>query len=525
MKRIILLAWLFAATTGLKGGILPGFESERVTLEYVARKAEERARKPFVSPKAELPESLRTLTYDTYREIVFRREKALWSDSKSPFLVEFFHPGYLFQEPVHCYEFSLTHVQPIRFVQDFFEYRHSITPPKVPADTGYAGFRLLCQLNSPGSWDELGAFLGASYFRLLGSGQTYGPSARGLALDSGEKDRPEEFPLWTDWWLGKPQPTDKVLQLYAILDSVSCTGAYSFVIRPGSATNQPTTVVRIEAVIYAREPDQVRAVNPERKPLATIGLAPLTSMFWFGPNTERKFDDYRPAVHDSDGLLMRMEGGQMIWRPLDDGPVMRHQKFPVKHIGGFGLLQRNRDFKDYQDLFNPYQTVPTIWVEPEGTNWDDGEVHLVELSSQYEGLDNIVAFWNPATKPLPLKPYRFAYNLYWTRETDMSLSSNKVVATRVGLDPSDPSRRLFVVDFDIPGLVSEANPPRADASCGENAVLTNTDLYWNGETKTWRVILKMRPKDGNKEPVDLRCTLKKGNDAISETWSYLWSPP
>ena len=499
MKRIILLTWFLAGSAGLPAGILPGIESAQVSLEYVSSRAEQRARKPFHSPKADLPEFLRDLTYDSYREIVFRHDKALWADAKSPFLVEFFHPGYLYQEPVHCYEFTLTHAQPIRFVQDFFDYRHLSAPPKIPADTGYAGFRILHQLNTTNRWDELGAFIGASYFRLLGAGQTYGMSARGLALDCGEPDRPEEFPVWTDWWLGKPQPNDKVLLLYAILDSVSCTGAYSFIIRPGSPTNQ-TTVARIDAVIYFRDPDLVHAVDGQRKPLATMGLAPLTSMFWFGKNSERKFDDYRPEVHDSDGLLLHIEGGQNIWRPLDNGPVMRHQKFPAKHIGGFGLLQRDRDFASYQDLFNPYQTVPSVWVEPEGTNWDDGEVHLVELSTHYEGMDNIVAFWNPATKPRPMQPYRFSYNLYWTRETDMSLSTNKVVSTRVGLDAGDPNRRVFVIDFDIPSLASEADPPKPEASCSENATLTETQLFWNHAARTWRVVLKMKPNPATKTP-------------------------
>ena len=119
-----------------------------------------------------------------------------------------------------------THLQPIRFVQDFFDYGGLNIQNEIPANTGYAGFRVLYQLNETNQWDELGAFLGASYFRLLGKDQRYGQSARGLALDCGEMDRPEEFPIFTDWWLGKPQPDDKELTLFALLDSVSCTGAY-----------------------------------------------------------------------------------------------------------------------------------------------------------------------------------------------------------------------------------------------------------------------------------------------------------
>ncbi len=200
----------------LTGTTLIGAESAEVNLNYVAQRALERARQPFHSPRADLPKVLRqeNLDYDKYREIEFRHDRALWAADDLPFRVEFFHPGYLYQEPVHIYEFSATHVQPIRFVQDFFNYRALRIQNEIPADTGYAGFRLLNQLNDTNKWDEIGAFLGASYFRLLGKGQRYGQSARGLALDCGEPDRPEEFPIFTDWWLGKPQKDDNQLTMY-----------------------------------------------------------------------------------------------------------------------------------------------------------------------------------------------------------------------------------------------------------------------------------------------------------------------
>jgi glucans biosynthesis protein len=507
----------------MPGRVFAKLESVEVTLDYVAKKAELRAHKPFRSPRADLPEVLRAdkLDYDKYREIEFRHDKALWAAEGLPFRVEFFHPGYLYQEPVHVNEFTLTHVQPIRFVQDFFNYRSLRIQKQIPTDTGYAGFKLLHPLNSQEHWDELGAFLGASYFRLLGKGQHYGQSARGLALDCGEFDRPEEFPIFTDWWLGKPHRDDDELRLYAILDSVSCVGAYSFVIRPGE-----TTIADIEAVLFFREPKDVKAVDAQRKPIQTIGLAPLTSMFWFGAASERKFLDYRPAVHDSDGLLVRMENGEVLWRPLVNPASMRHQRFATKGIRGFGLMQRDRDFSSYEDLFNLYQQVPSVWVEPHG-NWGEGEINLVELATHYEGLDNIVAFWDPKEKPKPLQPYRFAYTLYWTRETDLKLSQNKVVATRMGADPRDPQRRQFAVDFSGPklGELTEKTPPQVIASCSSNAVIIENQLFRNPHNNSWRVMLKLEPKPDNKDPVDLRCTLKRGEEVLTETWTYHWSPP
>jgi glucans biosynthesis protein len=309
------------------------------------------------------------------------------------------------------------------------------------------------------------------------------------------------------------------LLLYAILDSVSCVGAYEFFIHPG-----PTTVAKVEAVLYFREQQNILAADPQRKALATIGMAPLTSMFWYGENSERKADDYRPEVHDSDGLLMHLESGERVWRPLENGPVMRHQSYPANNIRGFGLLQRDRNFDHYQDLFHSYESVPSVWVEP-NDNWGWGQVHLVELTTQYEGLDNIVAFWNPSGKPPPMQPLKFGYTLYWTRETDLTLSSNMVVSTRLGLDPRDQRQRQFVIDFALPSLKGEDGPPKALTSCSDNGSISLVQVFRNTTENTWRVFLDLSPKTGNHDPVDLQCTLKRSDGLTSETWSYRWSPP
>jgi glucans biosynthesis protein len=522
MKRLLVFTLVLWGAPAVLA--LPRLEAVHVTLEYVAKKAEARARKPFRSPRADLPEFLSKLTYDQYRQIQFRQDKALWKREELPFRMEFFHLGYLYQEPVHLNEFSSTHVQPVRFVPDFFDYGTLRLPSEIPANTGYAGFRVLYPLNAPDRWDELGAFQGASYFRLLGQGQVYGMSARGLALDCGEGGRPEEFPIFTDWWLGKPQPGDDALLLYGLLDSASCTGAYEFLIHPGATNAGATTVAKIEAVLYFREGQAILAADPQRKALATMGLAPLTSMFWYGENSERKFDDYRPEVHDSDGLLLHLESGERVWRPLDNGSTLRHQSFPADNIRGFGLLQRDRNFNHYQDLFHSYENVPSVWVAPDG-NWGAGQVHLVELSTQYEGLDNVVAFWNPAGKPAPLQPLKFGYTLYWTREADIALSSNVVTATRVGLNPRDQRQRQFVIDFDLPLLKGEEDPPKVLTSCGDNGSITLAQVFRNEAEKTWRVFLEVLPKAGNTEPVDLKCTVRRSDGLSSETWSYHWSPP
>jgi glucans biosynthesis protein len=522
MKRSLYCLLIAAAV--LPTGRLAAYEYAEVTLDYVANKALQRAQKPFHSPKIDFPDFLREdkLDYDKYREIEFRHEDALWANQPLPFRVEFFHPGYRFQEPIHVNEFTLTYVQPVRFVQDWFNYRSLKLPKQVPADTGYAGFKVLYPLNESNKWDELGAFLGASYFRVLGKGQSYGQSARGLALDCGETDRPEEFPIFTDWWLGKPSQGEDRLKMYAILDSVSCVGAYRFVVIPGQ-----TTVVDVDAILYFREGDKVRAVNPNRKPIKTIGIAPFSSMFWFGKASERRFDDYRPEVHDTDGLLVKMANGEVLWRPLVDPTNMSHQVFATKGINGFGLIQRDRNFSHYQDLFNGYFKTPSVWVRP-NDDWKEGEIHLLELPTTDEWQDNIAAFWNPKEQPAPLQPFKFSYSLLWgTNENDMKLNFDRdhVIATRIGLDPRDPKIREFAIDFAGPKLkqFSESNKPQAITSCSANAGIAFSEIYFNPYENCWRVVLKLEPH--NQDPVDIRCTLQKGEEVLTETWTYHWSPP
>ncbi len=493
-----------------------------VNLGYVSRLARQRAARPFVSPERRLPSFLRAgaLSRHEYSQIQFRHSRALWAADRLPFRLEFFHPGCLYQEPEQIFEFTPGYTQRIGFNSNFFDYGRLRLPGRIPTDTGYAGFRILCRLNSPDKFDELGTFLGKSFFRLLGRGQSYGPSARGLALDCGEGGRPEEFPLFTDWWIQKPRPGDARLHLFALLDSVSCTGAYEFYIMPGD-----TTIADINAVIYLREPEQIQRAMPGRKPLLTLGLAPLSTTFLYGENSERYFDDYRPEVHDSDGLLLRLATGETVWRPLDNARITRHQTFAADNIRGFGLMQRDRNFKHYEDASDPFQRSPSVWVEPHG-DWGAGDIHLVELSVQRESFDNVVAFWSPKTFPKPLEPLRVSYTQFWTRGLDAKISPDHVIATRIGADLRNPGRREFVIDFAGPKLA--ALPPNAAptvvANSSANGAIVDREVFRVPHGGFWRVILKMQPKTGNQTPVALDCRLLNGHQTLTETWSYLWSP-
>jgi periplasmic glucans biosynthesis protein len=504
---------------------LSAAEKLSVSLDYVFGVAQEVAKKPFRSPRADLPTELKasSLDYDKWREIRFIRDQALWKKDNLPFWAEFFHPGYIYEEPVQLTEFSQEgYAQPIRFAPDFFDYAAAAQPfrGRVKPDTGYAGVRFLYPLNKSDAVDELGAFLGASYFRFISQGSLYGMSARGLAIDTGEGDRPEEFPIFTHFWLGKPAPGAKELVMFALLDSVSTTGAYQFTIKPGA-----TTVIDVESILCLREPATITAASADKKPLRSLGIAPLTSMFWFGENSERKFDDYRPEVHDSDGLLMAMGSGEMLWRPLNNAKELRHSLFATTSPKGFGLLQRDREAANYQEIFTLYQQRPSVWIQPKG-DWGEGVIHLVELSTKDEYLDNVVAYWDPKVKPEPLKAYRFGYQMQWRMGTERELSPNYCKATRAGAALHNSKVRQFALDFTGPALeaLTEADPPVAVASCSPNAHFSENQVKKNPIDGTWRVILKLEPAADNLDPVDLRVTLKKGETTLTETWTYLWSP-
>lgn len=486
-------------------------EKKQITFDYVIGLARERAAQPFREPKSDVPEELRgdKLNYDTYRQIQFKHDKALWMADESPFRLEFFHPGYLYQTPVKIHEFNATHVQPIRFVQDFFDYGSIKLEKRIPADMGYAGFRLSYRLNDANRWNEIASFLGSSYFRMLGKGQRYGTSARGLALNCGELDRKEEFPVFTEWWLGKPEKGKDTLHFFGLLESASCAGAYEFLMRPGD-----TTFADVTAAVFMRADAKVK----------TFGVAPLTSMFWFGENSEVRTDDYRPEVHDTDGLLIRSEQDEFTWRPLHTPAALQHQIFAINNLRGFGLLQRDRNFSNYQDIFNLYHETPSVWVEPRG-NWGAGEVHLVELPTNFEGADNIVAFWNPKEKPSAGKETRLAYTLHWAARPDAKFAPCKVVQTRVGKDPGDQKKRQMVIDFaptEMLPLTSDV--PKADVNAGETATVSSVQVFKNEIGKSWRVIFSLTPKANDEGLMDIRCTLNAGGRAVSEIWSYQWKP-
>lgn len=487
-------------------------EKLEVTYDHVDKLAAARAAAIYREPDRELPKGLRELDYNQMRNLRFKPEQALWRNEPLPFQMHLFHRTPTARDAVAVREFSATHVQTIPFIRDFFEYGEISDLGGLRSSLGYSGFRLHYLLNRPDVFDEVIVFHGSSYFRAIGAGQIYGLSARGLAIDSGVPEVAEEFPLFTDFWIGKPLPGATTITIYALLDSRRVAGAYEFVVRPGRRT-----VVDVRARLYARELMELP------------GLAPLTSMFWFGKNADRPRGDPRPQVHDSDGLLVEGSDGERLWRPLQNPGSILNTDVTLAGPRRFGLLQRERSLSAYEDFEALYHQRPSAWIEPVG-DWGAGRVRLVELPTKDEYADNIVAYWIPDEKPRPGTPFEFAYKLSWALDEPESGSLARVVSTRVGDLPGGGWGRLYWIDFAGADL-AQRSPDKFAASIaiGPGARLRHQTLIRHPGINGWRVALQIEGVSPGAEgavapPVELRVQLRDGYEPISETWVYTWAP-
>jgi glucans biosynthesis protein len=348
-------------------------------------------------------------------------------------------------------------------------------------------------------------FQGASYFRSLGRDQSYGLSARGLALNTAAPEG-EEFPVFRSFWVETPVEDGQTVVVHALLDSQSVAGAYRFSIRPGAST-----VMDVEAIIFPRVE------------LTRVGLAPGTSMFFFGPNGRHDVDDYRPEVHDSDGLLMVNGRGERLWRPLANPETLQTSAFVDVGPRGFGLIQRNREFEAYQDVEAAYERRTSLWVEPVG-DWGRGAVTLIEIPSESEIHDNIVAYWAPREPIAPGSEFSFAYRLFWGQEPNLPPGGVHVAATRSGratLGGASPIR-LFVVDYvamtDAPDADAADPKPTVSASGGK---IDHVVIQRNRGTGGWRLAFQLDPEDA--ELIELRAELEFPDLRPAETWVYRWT--
>ncbi|WEX10090.1 glucan biosynthesis protein [Chelativorans sp. AA-79] len=468
----------------------------------------EKAGKEYEPVNETLPEVVTELTYDQHRAIRFRPDAAIWA-GEAPFELQAFHPGWLFKQPVHLHVVENGAASRLHIGAEMFEYRKPLDPQTFQGMdfAGVAGFRLHYPLNTPDVMDELVSFLGASYFRALGRGSVYGISARGLAVNTATSAG-EEFPIFTDFWIHKPDRREKSITVYAALDSASVTGAYAFKVTPGA-----TTAMEVTARLFIR------------KDIQRLGIAPMTSMFLFSENNHHAFDDYRGEVHDSEGLKIVRASGEELWRNLNNPKELANSFFGETSLKAFGLFQRDRDFDHYQDAEANYQRRPSLLVEPLG-DWGKGHINLVEIPTELEVNDNIVAFWMPEGDVKAGQELEYRYRLTWGSIEEATGQLARVSALRTGIggtsgveNPED--LRKFVIDFEGEVLGNLSADSHVEASISvTRAEIVHSAVSRIEANGAWRLVVDLIPEGD--APVEMSGFLSLDGQRLSETWAYQW---
>lgn len=503
-RRELLQAGLTLPLAALAGGgWLPALAAaglaQRFDAGTVPALARALAAKAYRPADADLPEALARIKYDTWRDIRFDPAQALWKKDGLPFQVQFFHRAFLFKHRVDMHLVHGGEATPVVYRPQMFDFGKA--PKPAQDDLGFAGFRLHAPINRKDYFDEVCAFLGASYFRAVAKDLLYGLSARGLALNTGAGGD-EEFPVFTGFWIEQPAAGAKQIVVHALMDSPSVAGALRFAITPGTQT-----VFDTQLRLYPRVA------------LDRVGIAPLTSMYHFDATDRIGIDDFRPAVHDSDGLAMHNGAGEQIWRPLHNPASLQESAFQDRSPRAFGLMQRKRAFADYADSEAHYERRPSLWVEPVG-DWGEGAVHLIEIPTKDEYHDNMVAFWRPRAPLAAGREHRFDYRLHWCAEHAWAPTLATVRRTRIGA--GGDGARLVVIDLDggrLRALAADAQP-RAVVWASSGRVV-NALAHANAGTGGWRMSFELQP--GDARVVELRAVLEDARGPLSETWLYRWT--
>lgn len=483
---------------------------EAFGFDDVANKARQLAEDKWSAPPG-VPDFLKDIEYSRFQEIRFREERNLWRDTDSPFQVMLTPAGHYFSHPVSLNEIHDGEVQAIPFVRDNFSYPSEEFAKRIPADLGYAGFRLTYPLQGPDINNQFLSFAGASYFRGVGRDDGFGLSARGVAIDTGLPSG-EEFPSFTEFWLEKPEADAEQVVAYALLDGPTLTGAYRFTVQPGDVLE-----IDVQARLFFREETELP------------GYAPLTSMFYYGENTPRPDGEWRPQTHDSDGLLVVSgDSGEWLWRPLINPTSLRMSYLQANDPKGFGLIQRDRDFRDFHDLEARYERRPSAWVEPKG-DWGKGNVVLVEIPTRSEVNDNIVAFWSPVESPGAGESVDLNYTLKFGppgvsgHPWGMAMNTFLGDGNRVGGGNQEGAYRVLV---DFAGGPLDEVEPGADVvshvSASNNTEVLEHFVEYSEPSGQWRLSMLVRPAAD--QDLALRAYLSRGGEPLTETWTYELPP-
>lgn len=501
----------WALATNVNQDNQPG-ESSPI-LQSIIDEAKQSAEQSYKENDHGLDDKLKDIDYQTYRAIRFKPEQSLWH-GENDYEVQFFHPGFLYQLPVTVNVIDADNdASPIAFEKAMFSYdgKASSLGQYTKDENGFAGFRLHYPIKNEEYKDEFAVFLGASYFRLVGKNQVYGISARGLAIDTA-LSKGEEFPHFTQFWLIEPKEGQPIT-VYARLESPSVAGAYKFVIQPGVDTE-----VKVQSWLFARED------------VDKLGIAPFTSMFLYGENTQKRHDDYRPEVHDSDGVLMVTHAGEEIWRPLTNPSRLQVTSLSDSHPKGFGMLQRDGEWDNYLDAEANYHLRPGLWVTPEA-GFEKGRLEVVEIPTNSEIHDNIVAFWTPEKPFVSGESLYFSYNLSTVEQNPFVSELASVVRTRQGAavlpgdefeDASLNTTRQFSIDFSAPSgfsFNSDTTKLIVQASKGQ---VSKQRMHPVADGAEIRATFFLKPKE--QQTVDMRAYIEQDGKRISEVWNYVYQP-
>lgn len=503
---------LAQAARGLRLGRPKPFSFDGLVTE-----ARQGAAQPYAAPPALPARLLDPIDYQALGQIHFDTDHALFRDGPGQFPVTFFILGKFSRLPVHMYALEGGSAREILYDASYFQMPADSPARKLPRGAGFAGFRFQeSRLGDQKALDwrknDWVAFLGASYFRAIGALYQYGLSARGIAVNTALPDRPEEFPAFTRFYFAPPADGADTVTVYAYLDGPSVTGAYKFVM-----TRAKAVLMDVEAHLFLR------------RDIERLGLAALTSMYWFSETAKPTAIDWRPEVHDSDGLALWTGGGERIWRPLNDPAMTAASAFADVHPRGFGLMQRDRVFDHYQDGVH-YERRPSLWVEPL-QDWGAGSVQLIEIPTDDEINDNIVAFWVPEAPAKAGNSYHLRYRLHWAADDPYPSPLAVCVATRLGRggQPGLPRPKgvvKFVVEFlgaPLAGLPFGVLPEAVLSAASGHFSYVFTEAVPDGVPGHWRAQFDFTPE--NPGPVDMRLYLKLGDRTLTETWLYQFRAP
>ncbi len=476
------------------------------TFDDVAQKARELAKAPYQAPQL-VSKFMREMSYETYQGIRFNPDRSLWRNNQSNFQVMFLAPGLFYSHPVTMNIIDAGGPRPLAFKKSDFVFADPAVEKRVPADVGFAGFKLTFPLNQKNEQNQFMVFAGASYFRGVGKDNVFGISGRGLAVDTG-LPRGEEFPAFTEFWLVHPSPNAKEMVVYGLLDSKSLSGAYQFTIFPGNPTR-----IQVTTKLFPRTDIEL------------LGMAPLTSMFFYGENTPRPAGEWRREVHDSDGLQIHDgSSNEWIWRPLLNPGTLEMDFFSSKSIQGFGLLQRDGLFSNYEDLGARYEKRPSAWVEALG-EWGQGNIVFVQLPTPDETNDNIVAFWTPQSSVSSESSLEFSYDVRFGKADLTRNPMGRVVNTfigdgnRIGGGKAPHAYRVIIDFVGGPlGKLSSKARINGQVTALDGGEILEHYVEYHEQIKGWRLSILARPSP--RQPLHLRAFLNNETTTLTETWTY-----